>query len=292
MEKIGIITDSHSSITVEEAKKLGIKVLPMPFYIDGECYYEDIDLTRDKFFNSLEEGKNVSTSQPSPEEVMNIWREGLKEYEKVLYIPISSGLSGSCMTAQGLAMDEEFNGRVLVVDNGRVSTPSHCAILDALEMIKKGYSAEKIKDILEEYKDKETIYLSVRTLEYLKKGGRISPGGAMIGSMLNISPVLKLDIGKLDAFKKCRGFAKAKKAMLAAMREDLENRFKDWYEKGHIYLLAASSGTEEETAKWVEEIKAEFPDMEVMCDNLSLGVCCHTGPGALGIGCSCKPMLD
>ncbi len=289
MGKIGIITDSHSSITRDEANKLDIKVLPMPFYIDDECYYEDVNLTREEFFMSFEEGKNVSTSQPSPDSVMNIWREGLKEYEKILYLPISSGLSGSCMTAQGLAQDEEFAGRVLVVDNGRVSTPAHCAILDALHMIEKGYSAEKIKHVLEEYKDKETIYLSVKTLDYLKKGGRISSAAAMIGNVLNISPVLKLDIGKLDAYKKCRGFIKAKRAMLAAIRDDLENRFKDWYDKGQIYLLAASSGTKEETDQWIDEIKAEFPNMEVMCDNLSLGVCCHTGPGALGIGCSCKP---
>ncbi len=292
MEKIGIITDSHSSITREEADKLGIKVLPMPFYINGECYYEDVNLTREKFFLCFDEGKNVSTSQPSPDSVMSIWREGLKEYEKILYLPISSGLSGSCMTAQGLALEEEFNGKVLVVDNGRVSTTEHCAILDALGLIKKGYSAEEIKCILENYKNKETIYLSVKTLDYLKKGGRISSATAVIGGALNITPVLKFDIGNLDSYKKCRGIIKAKRLMLTAIREDLENRFKEWYEKGKIYLLAASSGTEEETVEWVREIKEEFPDMEVMCDNLSLGVCCHTGPGALGIGCSCKPILD
>ena len=292
MKKIGIITDSHSSITREEADRLGITVLPMPFYVGDERYYEDVTLTREDFFKNLEEGKKVSTSQPSPEEVMDAWREGLKEYEKLLYIPISSGLSGGCETAQGLACKNEFQGKVLVVDNGRVSTPAHCAILDALNMIDKGYSAEEIKTTLEEYKDKETIYLAVKTLEYLKKGGRISPAVALIGTALNVSPVLKLDIGKLDSYKKCRGFAKAKKIMLEAIRHDLENRFKDWYEKGEIYLLAASAGTKEETDQWIKEIQAEFPDMEVMCDNLSLGVCCHTGQGALGIGCSCKPVLD
>lgn len=292
MKKIGIITDSHSSITQEEAKKLGVTVLPMPFYIEEECYYEDVTLTRDDFFKHLEDGKKVSTSQPSPEDVMEAWREGLKEYEKLLYIPISSGLSGGCMTAQGLAEKSEFKDKVLVVDNGRVSTPAHCAIIDALNMIEKGCSAEEIKNTLEEYKDKETIYLAVKTLEYLKKGGRLSPVAALIGTALKISPVLKLDIGNLDSYKNCRGFNKAKKTMLAAMRNDLENRFKDWYEKGEIYLLAASSGTKEETEQWIKEIQEEFPDMEVMCDNLSLGVCCHTGAGALGIGCSCKPILD
>lgn len=291
MKPIGIITDSHSSISQKQAKELGITVLPMPFYIDGTCYYEDITLSREEFFRQLDSGADISTSQPSPSEVLNYWDDALREYEQVLYIPISSGLSGSCATANMLAQDEPYKGRIFVVDNGRVSTPLHCTILDALHLIEKGFSAARIKQILEEYRDKMVIYVGVDTLEHLKKGGRITPATAAIGSILNIKPVLRFDVGTLDTYKKCRGFAKAKKTMLEAMRRDLTTRFKEWYEKGEIYLLAASSSTQEATEEWVNEIKNFFPGMDVMCDDLSLGVSCHIGYGGLGIGCSCKPNI-
>lgn len=289
MKAIGIVTDSHSSISQELAKQLGIYVLPMPFYIDDECYYEDITLTREEFFKKLDSGAAISTSQPSPEAVMELWDQALQECEKILYMPISSGLSGSCQTASMLASEEPYEGRVYVVDNGRVSTLLHRAILDALELIEEGYSAEQIKEILEEYRDKMVIYIGVETLEHLKRGGRISPATAALGAVLNIKPVLKFDVGTLDTFKKCRGMAKAKKTMLESMHHDMENQFKEWYEKGEVYLLAASSASKEETEKWVQEIKESFPEMEVMYDDLSLGVSCHIGCGGLGIGCSCRP---
>lgn len=291
MKPIGIITDSHSSISQKQAKELGIAVLPMPFYIGGTCYYEDITLSREEFFRQLDSGVDISTSQPSPAEVLNYWDNALLEYEQVLYIPISSGLSGSCATANMLAQDEPYKGRIFVVDNGRVSTPLHCTILDALHMIEKGFSAAEIKRILEEYRDKMVIYVGVDTLEHLKKGGRITPATAAIGSILNIKPVLRFDVGTLDTYKKCRGFLKAKKTMLEAMQHDLTTRFKKWYETGEIYLLAASSSTPEATEEWVSEIKDFFPGMDVMCDDLSLGVSCHIGYGGLGIGCSCKPAV-
>ena len=289
MRPIGIITDSHSSITQEEAKKLGIWVLPMPFYIDGECYLEGVNLTRKEFFAKLESGSAITTSQPSPADVCDVWDWALKEFEKVLYMPLSSGLSGSCETAMALARDEEYEGRVLVVDHGQIATPLHQLILDTLELIEKGYSAERIKEILETGKDRMMIYIGVETLEYLKRGGRVTPAAAAIGGVLNIKPVLKLETGKLDSFKKCRGFGKAKKTMIEAMKSDIETRFSDAMADGKLHLLAATSANEEETEAWVKEIEEAFPGMKVFCDPLSLGVSCHTGTGALGIGCAVVP---
>ncbi len=289
MRPIGIITDSHSSITQAQAKELGILVLPMPFEIGEDQFYEDVTLTREQFFQKLDLGARIATSQPSMADVMAIWDKALKDYEQVLYIPISSGLSGSCATAFAMAQEEPYAGRVLVVDNGRVSTPLHRSILDALELIEEGYKAEQIKAILEEARDKMVIYVGVQTLEHLKNGGRITPATAALGTILNIKPGLRCDVGTLDTFKKCRGFAKAKKTMLEAIRHDLDTRFKEWYDRGEIYLLAASSSSKDDTEQWVLEIQEAFPDLPVMCDDLSLGVSCHIGYGGLGIGLSCRP---
>ncbi|MBP3568452.1 MAG: DegV family protein [Lachnospiraceae bacterium] len=289
MKPIGIATDSHCGIAPEQAKALGISVLPMPFYFGEECYYEEVSITRDEFFRRLNAGESVSTSQPSPEAVMKLWRDGLKEYESLVYIPMSSGLSGSCHTAMMLAAEEEFEGKVFVVDNGRIATPLHRSILDAMELIEEGYSASEIKDILENDKENMTIYIAVETLEFLKKGGRITATTAAIGTLLNIKPVLRLGVGVLDTYKKCRGMRKAKNEMLETMKQEMETTYKEAIEKGEFYLMAASSADEETTKEWVEEIKAYFPGFEVMCDNLSMGISCHTGDGALGIGCSCKP---
>lgn len=289
MKSIGVVTDSHSSITQAEARRLGIYVLPMPFYIDGQVYYEDITLSREDFFEKLDSGADISTSQPSPSEVMQLWDKALEEFRQILYIPISSGLSGSCATAAALAQEEPYEGRVLVVDNGRVSTPLHRSVLDCLELIDEGFSAAEIKEILEQSKDQMSIYIGVDTLEHLKKGGRITPAAALLGSVLHIKPILKLNVGLLDSFKKCRGLAKAKKAMIEAITHDMETTFKAWKDRGELYLLAASSASEEDTAQWVGEIQKAFPGMEVICDRLSLGVSCHIGHGGLGIGCSCRP---
>ena len=220
---------------------------------------------------------------------MDLWREGLKEYESLLYIPMSSGLSGSCNTAKMLAEEDEFAGRIFVVDNGRVSTPLHRSILDAIELVKSGYSVDKIKEILENAKSNMSIYLSVETLEHLKKGGRITLATAAIGTLLNIKPVLKLDVGILETYRKCRGMKKARREMLDALKHDFETIHREYFEKGEVYLLAASSADEETTRGWIEEIRAAFPGMAVVCDKLSLGLACHTGEGALGVGCSCKP---
>ena len=289
MKPVGIITDSHSSISQAEAEKLGIRVLPMPFYIDGECYYEGINLTREEFFSKLESGSKITTSQPGPADVYDIWDKALEEYEKVLYMPLSSGLSGSYATAVAMAQEEPYEGRIIVVDHGQIAAPLYRMILDTLDMIEKGYSAEKIKEILESGKNRMMIYIGVQTLEYLKRGGRVTPAAAAIGSVLNIKPVLKLETGKLDSFKKCRGFGKAKKAMIEAMQEEINVRFADAKADGQIHLLAATSANEEETAEWVCEIEEAFPGMKVFCAPLSLGVSCHTGTGALGIGCAVVP---
>ena len=289
MKRVGIVTDSHGGISMAEAQQLGVKVVPMPFYFVDNCYYEGVSISREEFFERLNNGESVSTSQPSPEAVMEAWREALTEYEKVLYMPISSGLSGSCNTARMLAMEEEFEGKVFVVDNGRVATPMHRSILDALELIEEGFTAQEVQLMLETAGNKMSIYIAVETLEHLKKGGRITPATAAIGTVLNIKPILKLNTGVLETYRKSRGMKKARQEMLEAMKHDFEVTFKDYADNNEIYLMAASSADDITTKEWVEEIKAYFPGMEVLCDDLSLGICCHTGEGALGIGCSCRP---
>lgn len=289
MKPTGIVTDSHSSIGAGEARRLGVRVLPMPFYIDNECFYENVTLTRQEFFRRLDSGARITTSQPAPAEVMEIWDQALEEYEQILYIPISSGLSGSCQTAGMLAREEPYEGRVFVVDNGRVATLQHRSVLDAWEMIQEGYGAETIRKVLEAYRDRMNIYVGVETLEHLKQGGRISAATAAIGSILNIKPVLQFDVGTLETYRKCRGMEKARKAMLEAVHHDFATKFRHWADKGEIYLLAASSAADPVTADWVEEIRREFPGMDVLCDDLSLGVSCHIGQGGLGIGYSCRP---
>lgn len=289
MKSIGIVTDSCGGISQEEAERLGVMVLPMPFYFGEDCYYEGVSITREEFFERLNKGEKVSTSQPSPEEVMAIWRKALDKFEQVLYMPLSSGLSGSCNTAKMLAGEDEFEGRVLVVDNGRVSTPMHRSILDAIELIEESYSAGEIKEILERSRADMAIYLGVETLEFLKKGGRVTPATAVIGTLLNIKPILKFDVGVLDSYKKCRGMKKARAEMIEAMKQEFDTTFREYVKRGEIYLLAASSADEATTREWLDEISEAFPGMEILCDDLSLGLACHTGPGALGIGCSCRP---
>ena len=289
MKKVVVITDNYGGISYEEAEKLGVKILSMPFFFGEECVYEGISITRETFFERLNAGETVSTSQPTPDSVMEIWKEGLKEAETVLYMPLSSGLSGACNTAMMLAQEDEFEDKVFVVDIGRIATPMHRSILDALELVEEGYSASEIKDILEASKDRMSIYIAVETLEHLKRGGRITPAAAALGSVLNIKPILSLNVGVLDTYKKSRGMKKAKREMLEAMKRDFETVFYDSYKNNEIFLMAASSADEETTKEWVEEIKEYFPGMDVLCDPLSLGIACHTGEGALGIGCSCKP---
>lgn len=281
MGKIAIVTNSNSGITQRQARVMGIYVLPMPFYINGDMYYEDITLTQEEFYQRLAEEADISTSQPSPADVMEMWDDILKEYEEIIHIPMSSGLSSSCETAIALAQD--YDGRVHVVDNQRISITQRQSVLDALWMAGQGMSAQEIVDVLMREKLEASIYITVDTLKYLKKGGRVTAAGAALGTVLNIKPVLQIQGEKLDAFAKVRGFKAAKKKMLDAIEKDITKRFAG----KKIYLMAAYTCAEEEAEEWKKEIEARFPGYEVHMDPLSLSVSCHIGPGSMAVAC-CK----
>lgn len=289
MQKIGIITDSHSGITQKQAEQMGIYVLPMPFYIEDECFYEGRNLTYEQFMERLKRMDKVSTSQPSPIEVTEIWDRVLEDYDEIVYIPISSGLSGSCATAKMLAEEEPYKGKVFVVDNGTVSTLTHQSVLDAQELIAEGLSAEQIMNRLEASKKRKGIYVTVENLQYLKNGGRVSASTAIVGDLLRVKPVLYFDTGTLDVVAKCRGKKKAKAEMITQVKHLFETEYKKECEEGNMHLLAASSADAEETAQWVAEIQEAFPGMEVLSDPLACSISCHIGPGGLGIGFSCRP---
>ena len=291
MKKIAVVTDSHSSISPAEAAMLGVHVLPMPFDIDGQDYFEGVNITRQQFFGYQRAGATIGTSQPAPAAVMEMWDKLLAEYESILYMPLSSGLSSSCQTAIAYAEEEPYAGRVFVVDNGRIATPLHRSILDALELIAKGLTAAQCKAALEAARDELVIYIAVETLEYLKRGGRISSTAAAVGTLLNIKPILHLTTGKLESFKKARGMNKACEAMIESIREALEGRFAEAHARGDVHLLAAGSADDAATAKWLGQIQAAFPGMPILYDDLSMGVSCHTGEGALGIGLSVRPQV-
>ena len=291
MKKIGIVTDSHSSISPAEAAMLGIHVLPMPFEIDGRDYFEGVNITRQQFFGYQRAGARIGTSQPAPAAVMELWDRLLEAYESLLYMPISSGLSNACQTAIALAKEAPYAGRVFVVDNGRVGTPLHRSVLDAIELVKAGLSAAECKAALEAARNDLVIYIAVETLEYLKRGGRISSATAAVGTLLNIKPILHLTTGKLESFKKSRGMNKACDIMLESIREDLSTRFQAAHARGDVFLLAAGSADTPTTARWLKQIEAAFPGMPVLYDDLSMGVSCHTGEGALGIGLSVRPRV-
>ncbi len=286
MEKIAIVTDSNSGITQKQAEELGIYVLPMPFYINDELFLEGINLSQEEFYQRLSEEAEIHTSQPSPADVMDLWNKLLKEYEAVVHIPMSSGLSASCQTACALAAD--YQGKVQVVNNQRISVTQRQSVLDAIQLVGKGKSARQIRQILEEEKLNSSIYLTLETLKYLKRGGRITPAAAAIGTVLNLKPVLQIQGEKLDAFSKARGKAKAKRIMLDAMRHDLENRFATEMERGLMALEVAYAGNYEEAMEWKREVEAEFPDMDCWTDALSLSIACHVGPGVLAVACAKK----
>ena len=283
--KIAIVTDTNSGITQEEAKELGIYLIAMPFFINKNTYYEGITLSQEEFFKKLEDDENISTSQPSPGTVIELWDNLLKDYDYILHIPMSSGLSSSMETARMLSSD--YEGKVLVVDNKRISVTFRQSILDALYLIEKGLSAKEIQEILEKEALESIIYVTVDTLKYLEKGGRITPAVAALGSMFNIKPVLLIDGGKLDTYKKVKGLKSAQKAMIEAIKNDIENRF-----KGTDYLIqTAYSGDLEQGNKWNETVKQAFPEHDVYNDVLPMSICCHVGPGALGITCVKKISL-
>lgn len=286
MSKIAIVTDSNSGITQAQAKELNIFVLPMPFMIGEETYFEDINLTQEQFYEKLKSGENISTSQPSPESVMNLWDEILKEYDEIVHIPMSSGLSGSCQSALMLAQD--YDGKVQVVNNQRISVTQRQSALDAKYMADvKGMNAAQIKAFLEEDKMNSSIYIMLDTLFYLKKGGRITPAAAAIGTMLKLKPVLQIQGEKLDAFAKARTTLQGKNMMINAIRNDINTRF-GGVDAKNVWLEIAHTQNEEAALALKEELLEEFPGYEVHIDPLSLSVACHIGPGALAIACTQK----
>lgn len=285
MSSVAIVTDSNSGISQAEGKELGIYVIPMPCLVDGKLYYENVDITKEQFYHFMESDADLTTSQPSPGDVMDLWDKLLKEYDEIVHIPMSSGLSASCSTAMGLAQD--YDGKVQVVNNQRISVTMQQSVMDAKHLAATGKSAAQIKEILEKEALESSIYLVVDTLKYLKKGGRITPAAALLGSALNLKPLLQIQGEKLDAYKKVRGMKASKKNMLDAMKKDVEGRFADYVAKGQLKLHVAYT-TDEETAKqWMEEVQNAFPDLTITrMDPLSFSITCHTGPGVLAIAAS------
>lgn len=288
LKKIAIMTDSNSGITQKEAAGLGISVLPMPFMINDTTYFEDINLTQERFYEFLENDAVVSTSQPSPDSLIHMFHKLLAEYDEVVHIPMSSGLSGSCQTACMLAQEPEFAGKVFVVNNQRISVTQTQSVLDAMELAKKGYDGAQIKKILEEDKFNSSIYIMLDTLFYLKKGGRITPAAAALGTLLKLKPVLQIQGEKLDAFAKARTKSAGKSMMLQAIKNDIENRFGGFNEsaKERITLHIAYTKDKKEAELWKQEVMEAFPGFRLMMAPLSLSVACHIGPGALALACT------
>ena len=284
MKRIAIVTDSNSGITQEMGKSMGIHVIPMPFFIDGALFLEDITLTQEEFYKCLGENSDISTSQPSPGEVMECWEELLKEYDEIVHIPMSSGLSSTCHAAQSLS--QEYEGKVYVVDNQRISVTQKQSVEDAMVLRDTGKSAAEIKEILEAEKLQASIYITVDTLKYLKKGGRITPAAAALGTVLNLKPVLQIQGDKLDAFSKVRGWKAAKRTMLKAIEKDLKERFSAVEED--MVLGMAYTCSKEEAQEWKQEIAEKFPGYEIIEGPLSLSVACHIGPGAMAVTCMKK----
>lgn len=281
MAKVAIVTDSNSGITQKQGKELGIYVLPMPFFIDGKMFLEDITLTQEQFYEKLGADSDISTSQPSPGDVMELWETLLKEYDEIVCIPMSSGLSTTCFTAISIA--KEYKGRVQVVDNQRISVTQAQSVYDAMKLRDQGMSAAQIREILEREKLQASIYITVDTLKYLKKGGRITPAAAAIGTVLNLKPVLQIQGEKLDAFAKARGWKSAKKIMLNAIEKDLNTRFAAV--KDEMVLGMAYTCGKEEAQEWEKEIEERFPGYDIVEGPLSLSVACHIGPGSMAVTC-------
>lgn len=281
MSKVAIVTDSNSGITQKRGEELGIYVLPMPFFIDGELYLEDITLSQEQFYEKLGADSEISTSQPSPGDVMDLWDKLLEDYDEIVCIPMSSGLSSTCETALSLAQD--YDEKVQVVNNQRISVTQEQSVYDAIKLRDEGKSAAEIRQVLEKEKMQASIYITVDTLKYLKKGGRITPAAAAIGTVLNLKPVLQIQGEKLDAFAKVRGWKAAKKTMLNAIEKDLTDRFADV--KDQMVLGMAYTCSKEEADEWKNEIQTRFPDYELVEGPLSLSIACHIGPGAMAVTC-------
>lgn len=285
MSRVAVVSDSNSGIAQQEAKELGVYILPMPFFVNNETFFEDVDLTQEEFYNRLKEGCEISTSMPSIASVTELWDELLKEYDEIVHIPMSSGLSSSYETAAMLALD--YDGKVFVVNNQRISVTQRQSVLDAKALAEQGYQASAIKEILEREKFESSIYIMVDTLAYLKKGGRITPAAAALGTLLRLKPVLQIQGEKLDAFAKARTVKQAKSMMIDAMKNDFTNRFHD-SEGKNMYLEMAYTHDLEAAEEFKKEVQTAFPGSEIIMNPLSLSVSCHIGPGALAVACSKK----
>lgn len=285
MDKTAVVTDSNSGITQAEAKALGITVIAMPFYIQGETFYEDMNLTQEQFYEKLAQGGEISTSMPAVGDVTDLWDKLLDEYDEIVHIPMSSGLSSSCETALMLA--QSYEGRVQVVNNQRISVTQRRSVMDARALAQAGKSALEIKELLEREKFESSIYIMVDTLKYLKKGGRITPTAAALGTLLRIKPVLQIQGEKLDAFAKARTIKQAKSIMIEAMQSDCKNRFGD-ASGSNLYIDIAYTKDKDAAHQFLEEVQKVFPDQQCVINPLSLSVSCHIGPGALAVACSHK----
>lgn len=285
MSRVAVATDSNSGITQEEAKRLGVTVLPMPFYIDGKLYLEGVDLSSEEFYEKLTSSRDISTSMPAVGDVMDCWNGLLMDYEEVVYIPMSSGLSSSCLTARNFAEEEEYQGKVFVVDNHRISVTLKLSVIEAKKMADAGKSADQIRRVLEKTAHESSIYITLDTLEYLKRGGRLTPAAAMIGTLLHIKPVLQIQGEKLDTFAKARTIKQAKQIMLDAVASDLRNRFAG-LSMSDITISMAHIQSREEADLFRQEARALWPDQEIIIDPLPSSIACHLGPGALAITCT------
>ena len=280
--KIAVVTDSNSGITQAQANEMGVAVLPMPFMIDGETYYEDITLTREQFYQRLKDNADIATSQPTPDSILKMWDKLLKEYDQIIHIPMSSGLSGSCSTAMMLAGEDEYEGKVFVVDNRRISVTQYQSVKDAQMLVAMGMDGTQIKKRLEETAADSVIFITVDTLKYLKKGGRITPAAAALGTLLKIKPVLIILGEKLDSFAKARTMKQAKTMMMNAIQKELDERLHD-SECRNCHLAIAHTDNEEAALEFKKEIEERFPNADVYMAPLSLSIACHIGPGSLAV---------
>ncbi len=285
MSKVAVLTDSNSGITQVDAKELGVYVIPMPFFINNETYYEDIDLTQEQFYEKLVDGVDISTSMPMVGNVTDTWDKLLQEYDEIVYVPMSSGLSSSCETAYMLSQD--YDGKVQVVNNQRISVTQRQSVMDAKELAENGKSAAEIKEILEQHKMESSIYIMVDTLSYLKKGGRITPAAAALGTLLRLKPVLQIQGERLDAFAKARTMKQAKSIMIEAMKKDFKERFES-EDGSKMHLEMAYTHDLAQAEQFKKEVQEAFPNNEIIMQPLSLSVSCHIGPGAIAIACSKK----
>lgn len=280
--KIAVVTDSNSGITQARAKEMGVAVLPMPFMIDGETYYEDITLTREQFYQRLKDNADIATSQPTPDSILKMWDKLLKEYDQIIHIPMSSGLSGSCSTAMMLAGEDEYEGKVFVVDNRRISVTQYQSVKDAQMLAAMGMDGTQIKKRLEETAADSVIFITVDTLKYLKKGGWITPAAAALGTLLKIKPVLIILGEKLDSFAKARTMKQAKTMMMNAIQKELDGRLHD-SECRNCHLAIAHTDNEEAALEFKKEVEERFPNADVYMAPLSLSIACHIGPGSLAV---------